>query len=63
MGKIRTDTIKRTARALVNRYPNLFKPDFEYNKQIIEKIVLIRSKKLKNQLAGYVTHIVKGTIQ
>lgn len=59
MGKVRTDVIKRTARALVAQYPTLFKPDFDHNKQIIERILGVKSKKMKNKLAGYITHLVK----
>ncbi|MHA1596492.1 MAG: 30S ribosomal protein S17e [Candidatus Asgardarchaeia archaeon] len=57
MGKIRTDIIKRTARALLEKYPDLFTTDFEKNKKVIDEILVTSSKKLKNKIAGYITHI------
>ncbi|MCC6015458.1 MAG: 30S ribosomal protein S17e [Desulfurococcaceae archaeon] len=59
MGKVRTSLVKRTARKLIVMYPNLFTIDFEHNKQIVSKLCIIHSKKLRNQIAGYITHLVK----
>jgi len=59
MGKVRTSLIKRTARKLVTMYPNLFTADFEHNKQAVAKLCIAYSKKLRNQIAGYITHIIK----
>lgn len=61
MGKVRTSLIKRTARKLLTMYPNLFTTDFEHNKQVVIKLCTIYSKKLRNQIAGYITHIIKIT--
>lgn len=59
MGKVRTLMIKRTARKLLREYPSLFTDDFEHNKQIVRRLVDIPSKKVKNKIAGYITHLVK----
>ena len=59
MGKVRTLMVKRTARKLLNEYPDLFTDDFEHNKMIVRKIVDINSKRVKNKIAGYITHLVK----
>jgi small subunit ribosomal protein S17e len=58
MGKIRTKLVKRVARELLSRYPELFKRDFEYNKKVVAKLAVIPSKKLRNQIAGYITHLL-----
>ena len=58
MGKVRTTVVKRTARKLLERYPDLFTGDFEHNKMVVSKLVEVKSKKLRNQIAGYVTHLV-----
>jgi len=59
MGKVRISLIKRTARKLLELYPNEVSDDFEANKQLVSKYVYVKSKKLRNQIAGYLTHLVK----
>lgn len=59
MGRIRTGLVKRISRSLVEKYPTLFTTDYEQNKEIIGKILETGSKKLKDQIAGYVTHLMK----
>ncbi|ABN70006.1 30S ribosomal protein S17e [Staphylothermus marinus F1] len=58
MGKVRTKIVKRTARELLEKYPNLFTRDFEHNKKVVSKLIETKSKKLRNQIAGYITHLV-----
>ena len=58
MGKVRTTVVKRTARKLLEKYPDLFTGDFEHNKKVVSMLVEVESKKLRNQIAGYVTHLV-----
>jgi len=59
LGRIRTGLVKRISRSLVEKYPTLFTTDYEQNKEIIGKILETGSKKLKDQIAGYVTHLMK----
>ncbi len=59
MGKVRTSVVKRIARRLLELYPNEVSADFEVNKELVKKCVYVRSKKLRNQIAGYLTHLVK----
>ncbi len=59
MGKVRTTIVKRTARKLLEMYPDLFTRDFEHNKRVVSQLIEYRSKKLRNQIAGYITHLVK----
>ena len=59
MGKVRTSMIKRTARKLLSMYPDLFNEDFEHNKQMVKQLISVDSKKVRNQVAGYITHLVK----
>lgn len=58
LGKIRTKLVKRTARELLEKYPDLFTRDFEHNKRVVSKLIDTPSKKLRNQIAGYITHLV-----
>jgi len=61
VGKVRISLVKRAARKLLVTYPNLFGADFEHNKQVVSKLCITYSKKVRNQIAGYVTHLVKIT--
>lgn len=58
MGKIRTRMVKRIARQILERYPGLFARDFEHNKKAVSSLIEVQSKKLRNQIAGYVTHLI-----
>ncbi|MEB3817069.1 MAG: 30S ribosomal protein S17e [Desulfurococcales archaeon] len=59
MGKVRTALVKRTARKLLEMYPDLFTRDFEHNKRVVSVLIEYKSKKLRNQIAGYITHLIK----
>jgi len=59
VGKVRTETIKRIARDLLEQYPDKFTVDYEANRQIVDQIVDSRSKRLRNRISGYVTRLKK----
>ncbi len=59
MGKVRPTPIKRISRELLEKYPDLFTKDFQKNKEILKTLLRAQSKKLRNQIAGYITHLVK----
>jgi len=59
MGKVRTSLVKRTARSLLELYPDEVSTSFEENKELVKKYVYLKSKKLRNQIAGYLTHLAK----
>ena len=57
MGKVRTDTVKRVSRELLRRYPDRFAGNFESDKQAVNELVVTKSKRLRNRIAGYVTRL------
>ena len=59
MGRIKTTLIKRTANKLFNENKNLFKSDFEENKKIVETLIEVQSKKIRNIIAGYLTRLAR----
>lgn len=59
MGKIRTKTVKRASRLLVEKYFSKLNNDFYQNKRLVMDVTIARSKKMKNKIAGYATHIMK----
>ena len=52
--------IKRISMQLLERYTDMFTDDFEKNKGILNKVAVIRSKGLRNEVAGYITIYMKG---
>ena len=59
MGKVRPEYIKNTARRLVEMYPDRFTIDFEENKKAVMELTDITSKRIRNQVAGYITRLMK----
>ena len=42
---------------------DMFGADFDKNKEALNKISIIRSKMLRNELAGYITKFIKNEIR
>lgn len=56
MGKVRPAYVKRTARRLLEKYPDKFTEDFEHNKQVVGQLLNV-SKRVRNRIAGYITRL------
>jgi small subunit ribosomal protein S17e len=59
MGRIKTSFIKHIGRDLYGKYSDKFTTDFSKNKEIVKQLIEIKSKKLKNVIAGYITSLKK----
>jgi small subunit ribosomal protein S17e len=59
LGKVRTVLIKRLARELVDRYSENFTADFDKNKELVDELLLNTTKRLRNRISGYITHLMK----
>jgi len=60
MGKVRTTSVKVISREIIKAYKTQLSHDsFEHNKDIVSKVAIIHSKRLRNRIAGYVTHQMK----
>ena len=57
-GKVRTETIKRLAMQIYEKFPNKFTTEFEYNKNILKEVTNYTSKRFRNKIAGYITRIL-----
>lgn len=60
MGKVRTTSVKVISREIIKEYKTQLSHDsFDHNKDIVSKVAIIHSKRLRNRIAGYVTHQMK----
>ncbi|KAI9560054.1 40S ribosomal protein S17 [Daphnia magna] len=59
MGRVRTKTVKKAAKLIIEKYYTRLTLDFHTNKRICEEIAIIPSKPLRNKIAGFVTHLMK----
>lgn len=57
------DRIKRISLQILQDYKDQFGVDFVENKKILDNISTIRSKELKNELAGFITKFIKHEIR
>eukprot|EP01059_Diplonema_ambulator_P003502 TRINITY_DN131_c0_g1_i1.p1 TRINITY_DN131_c0_g1~~TRINITY_DN131_c0_g1_i1.p1 ORF type:complete len:128 (+),score=53.04 TRINITY_DN131_c0_g1_i1:50-433(+) len=59
MGKVRTKTVKKAARLIVEKYYTKLTRDFHTNKKLIVEVSMIPSKRLRNKISGFTTHLMK----
>ena len=59
MGRIKSTMIKRTARELLEKNPELLTKDFDHNKKVLGSEM--PSKPLRNKIAGYITRLKRNT--
>nr|WP_137285654.1 30S ribosomal protein S17e [Halorussus salinisoli] len=52
---IDSDNIISIGNELLQRYPDTFSDDFEQNKREVERLTDLRSKHIRNRVAGYIT--------
>ena len=53
MGRVRTKTVKKAARVIIEKYYTKLTLDFHTNKRIIEEVALIPSKPLRNKVSFF----------
>ena len=59
MGRIKTKMVKRMTQKIYQLHKESFTNDYVKNKELVKKYLDIRSQKLENVIAGYVTKLVK----
>ena len=57
------DRIKRLSFEVMNDHKSKFGQDYVENKKALNQISIIRSKGLKNKIAGYITRFIKKQIR
>jgi len=58
MGRVRTKTIKKSARVIIEKYYSRLTLDFQTNKRVCDEVAVIPTKRLRNQIAGFLTHLM-----
>ena len=55
MGKVKTEQVKRTARELIERFPERFSNNFDENKLAVSALTKGATSRIRNQIAGFIT--------
>lgn len=50
--------MKKSARVIIEKYYSRLTLDFQTNKRICDEVAIIASKRLRNKIAGFVTHLM-----
>jgi small subunit ribosomal protein S17e len=61
LGSVWTEQIKRIAKELIRRFPDKFSDNFENNKRAVDMLIQGATTKVRNQIAGYITHAFAST--
>ena len=61
MGKVKTEHIKRLGKELISRFPEKFSSNFDDNKHVVDTLTDGATTKVRNQVAGYITHLISST--
>merc|ERR1711907_670790 len=56
---VRTKTVKKSARTIVEKYYTRLTLDFHTNKRIVDEVAITPSKRMRNKIAGYTTHLMR----
>eukprot|EP00163_Fabomonas_tropica_P034641 TRINITY_DN968_c0_g1_i1.p1 TRINITY_DN968_c0_g1~~TRINITY_DN968_c0_g1_i1.p1 ORF type:complete len:131 (+),score=52.61 TRINITY_DN968_c0_g1_i1:50-442(+) len=59
MGRVRTKTVKKASRVIVEKYYPRLTMDFDTNKRIVQEVCIIPSKRMRNKIAGFTTHLMR----
>ena len=58
-GRVRTKTVKKASRQIIEKYYARLTLDFATNQRVCEEVAIIQSKRLRNKIAGFTTHLMK----
>eukprot|EP00605_Chrysophyceae_sp_TOSAG23-4_P002200 GSChrysophyteH1.ASY1.ANO1.2430.1 assembled CDS len=56
---VRTKTVKKSARVIIEKYYNRLTLDFHTNKRVTSEVAILPSKRMRNKIAGFITHLMK----
>jgi len=56
---VRTKTVKKSAATIIEKYWDRLTLDFHSNKRVVDEVAVVPSKRMRNKIAGYITHFMK----
>ncbi len=59
MGRIKTKDIKTIGRELVEKFPDKFNINFDYNKRVLDDLKIFNSKRMRNKVAGFIVRLMR----
>lgn len=62
MGCIKQHFMKNAARDLAKKHPDTLGKDFEVNKKTLKELGIIKSKPIRNRIAGYIVRVFKNKV-
>ena len=60
MGRIKTRLVKAITHQLLEEYKDRFNTNYEDNKLKVAELTDVKSKKLRNVIAGYATRMIRA---
>jgi small subunit ribosomal protein S17e len=51
--------VKRSARIICERFYSKLTNDFDLNKRVVDEVAVCPSKRMRNKIAGFTTHLMK----
>jgi ribosomal protein S17E len=51
--------VKKSARVIIEKYYSRLTLDFHTNKRVTQEVAIIPSKRMRNKIAGFITHLMK----
>jgi len=59
MGRVRTKLVKKAARHIIEKYYPRLTLDFDTNKRVTDEVAVVPTKRVRNKIAGFITHLMK----
>jgi len=63
MGRIKTTFVKTIGKDLFEKHADKFSDDFSKNKPVLDQLIYIKSKKMRNIVAGYITNLKRQQLR
>ena len=51
--------MKKSARVIIEKYYSKLTLDFHVNKRVTAEVAIVPSKRMRNKIAGFITHLMK----
>ncbi|KAL8482148.1 hypothetical protein ACS0TY_028344 [Phlomoides rotata] len=59
MGRVRTKTVKKSSRQIIECYSHKMTLDIHVNKKVLDEVSIIPTRCLRKKIVGFLTHLIK----